>query len=98
MTKEERKQYAKEVREWRKAHGICIRCGRFDAEPNRTMCLVCVIDCRELARESYRRKVNAMSEEDRAIRNAEKRRQYADKKERRQGFFRMVFGRRCAGV
>ena len=82
MTSEERKQYAKERRDWLKAHGVCIRCGNFDAEPNRTTCLVCLIDTREHSRESYRRKANAMSEEERAKKNAEKRRQYADKKER----------------
>ena len=81
MTKEERKQYGKELREWRKAHGICIRCGKSDAEPGKTMCPDCLIIVRDQARELYRKKVNAMSERELEARNAEKRRRYAEKRE-----------------
>lgn len=43
---EYRKKYAKEVREWRKAHGFCTRCGHEKAEPGRSTCLVCKMDRR----------------------------------------------------
>lgn len=81
MTKEEKKQYAKEVREWRKAHGICIRCGKFDAEPGKTMCLICMMDCRDYAREQYRKKTETMTEEERQARNEANRRRYSEKRE-----------------
>ena len=58
-TKEAQRAYAKEVREWRKAHKMCVYCGREKALEGRTMCLVCMMDCRERSRERSRN----MSEE-----------------------------------
>lgn len=47
------KEYAKEVREWRKEHGMCVRCGKEKAYKNRVSCLQCLMDQREYARERY---------------------------------------------
>lgn len=47
------KEYAKEVREWRKEHGMCVRCGKEKAYKNRVHCLQCLMDQREYARERY---------------------------------------------
>lgn len=54
MNNEKRAQDAKDTREWRKAHGFCIRCGHEKAEPGKIHCLVCKMDVRERAREYYR--------------------------------------------
>lgn len=47
------KEYAKEVREWRKAHHMCVRCGNEKAYRNTTHCLQCLMARREYAREHY---------------------------------------------
>lgn len=48
------KEYAKEVREWRKEHGMCVRCGKEKAYKNRVHCLMCLMDQREYSREHYK--------------------------------------------
>ena len=70
-------QEAKEIREWRKSHGICVRCWKDDAVSGKTLCLVCLMDRREYAREHYSR-----SEEERRILNEKKRLRTAEKKSR----------------
>ena len=50
---EEARRYAKEVREWRKAHGFCTRCGKEKAEKGKSLCLICKMDEREKRREKY---------------------------------------------
>lgn len=78
---ESRRKYAKEVREWRKAHGICTCCGKVDAEPGKTLCLACRMDRREYFREYYRKKAETMTEEEKTARSEKKRLQYSEKKE-----------------
>lgn len=41
MTKEEQREYSKEVYYWRKAHKICVYCGHEKAEPGRITCPKC---------------------------------------------------------
>lgn len=36
-----KQRWAKETYEWRKAHGICVKCGAQDARPGRVLCLNC---------------------------------------------------------
>ena len=78
---ESRRKYAKELREWRKAHGICIRCGKADAEPGKTECLICRMDCREYGKEYYRKKAERMTEEEKQIRSEKGLRRYYERKE-----------------
>lgn len=40
-TQEYNRVYARETYHWRKAHGICTRCGKEDAEPHKTLCAEC---------------------------------------------------------
>lgn len=47
---EKAKAYAKEVREWRKAHHMCTRCGHEKADPGKSTCLQCRMARREYAR------------------------------------------------
>ena len=78
---ESRKKYAKELYEWRKAHGICICCGKADAEPGKTLCLVCRMDRREYWREYHRKKAESITEEEKQIRNEKSLRRYYERKE-----------------
>lgn len=48
------KEYAREVREWRKEHRICVRCGKQDVFKNRIHCLQCLMDLRECSRNRYK--------------------------------------------
>lgn len=41
MTKEEQKQYSREVYYWRKEHGMCVYCGHEPAEPGTVSCPEC---------------------------------------------------------
>lgn len=50
------RKYSKETRDWRKAHGFCIRCGREKSEPDRTHCVACAAKNREKALAYYYRK------------------------------------------
>lgn len=38
---EYKRKWAKETYEWRKEHGICVKCGAQDARPGKVMCLQC---------------------------------------------------------
>ena len=42
-TQEYNRVYARETYHWRKAHGICTRCGKEDAEPHKTLCAECAV-------------------------------------------------------
>ena len=39
--------------EYRKAHGICTRCGRVPARPGRIMCQACAVEESDVRREKY---------------------------------------------
>lgn len=80
-TTEANRRYAKELREWRKSLGICTRCGKFDAEPGKTMCLTCLMDSREYGREYYRKKAKAMTEDEKRVRSEKTSRRYHERKE-----------------
>ena len=75
---EYKKEYAKEVREWRKSKGLCTRCGKEKAEVGYTTCLVCRLDHREYAKEHYRN--NPVSEEKRLTRNEKQKKKCAEKR------------------
>ena len=81
--RERRRQYAKEVRDWCREHGICTRCNKERAESGEALCLVCRMKLREDSQERYRKYAASMTEEERQARNAKKR-QIAAKK-RAQG-------------
>ena len=40
--REYKREYRRETYLWRKTHGICVRCGREDAEPHKTKCVECL--------------------------------------------------------
>lgn len=75
------KEYAKEVREWRKANHMCVRCGKEEAYKNYTCCLQCRMDLREAARLRREKAAQSITDEQRIERNALKREQYASKKQ-----------------
>ena len=51
-TPEEQKAYTKEIYRWRKEHGICTRCGQYEATRG-TKCVVCAADYAEKRRNQY---------------------------------------------
>lgn len=79
-SREAQRAYAKEVREWRKAHKMCVRCGKEKALEGRVMCLVCMMDARERHREEYRQ----MSDEEKLKRAEKKKLIREEKKARRE--------------
>lgn len=50
--------YKRETYHWRKAHGICTRCGKEDAEPHRTLCAECA-EKRNARNKRYRGSLDA---------------------------------------
>ena len=74
--KEYKKIYSKETYEWRKAHKICARCGKEDAEPGITFCLVCKMDERERSLKYY----ETLPEEDKAAMLKRKRSNYHERR------------------
>lgn len=76
MTREEKLSYSKEVYERRKAHNVCVRCGKEDAEPGITFCIVCKMDERERAKTYYRN----MSDEKRKATVSRKMARYNERK------------------
>ena len=41
MSQESKREYARETYHWRKAHGVCVKCGKEDAELGKTLCVEC---------------------------------------------------------
>ncbi|UZE45941.1 hypothetical protein [Selenomonas sputigena] len=41
MSQESKREYARETYHWRKEHGVCVKCGKEDAEPGKTLCAEC---------------------------------------------------------
>lgn len=78
--RERRLQYAKEVRDWCREHGICTRCSKERAEPGKALCLVCKMKLREDSQERYRKQAAAMTEEEQQARNARKRQIASEKR------------------
>lgn len=54
--REQHRKHGKEVYEYRKSQGICTRCGREKALPNRVCCLVCSLKQTERNSQYYHRK------------------------------------------
>lgn len=71
---------AREIRAWRKAHGMCVRCGKEKAVSGHTTCLICMMDQREKSRERSRRHRESMTEEERRVRNEKRRLRSAERK------------------
>ena len=44
-TREYNRVYARETYHWRKAHHVCTKCGKEDAEPHKTLCAECAAKC-----------------------------------------------------
>lgn len=81
---EKRREYARETREWRKAHKICIRCGQNSVYKNLQVCLVCRMDQREYEKRSRDARKARETEEDRAARNLKRRLERQAKAERNE--------------
>ncbi len=62
MGPEERKEYkkswSKETYEWRKAHGICVKCGKNDARKGKVTCLMCSFKSHNPMTEEQRKRHN----------------------------------------
>ena len=52
-TQEYNRVYARETYHWRKAHGICTRCGKENAEPHKTQCAECAAKHAALVRKCW---------------------------------------------
>lgn len=81
---EKRREYARETREWRKAHKICVYCGKNPVYKDLQVCLVCRMDQREYGKR-HREKVRAQeTEQDRESRNLKRHLERQAKAERNE--------------
>lgn len=64
-----KKKYAKERKEWLKAHSFCVHCGKEKAEEGKTLCAACLATNRE---RSKRWRNNLTQEQKEAYRQKKK--------------------------
>lgn len=79
--KEQARLYAKEVRAWRKAHKVCVRCGKEKAYKNFVLCLQCRGEENYKRQVKYQEKKATMTEQDIIAIRQKKREINARKKE-----------------